>query len=131
MANAKRASMREGPLAALFRKTEEGEDAAQAAGGAAPRAQQPPRARAARPPPRTRARAACRTRRSARRAAGAAEPEAHVPIAAGAPAPRLLLGDPRERDGAPGAGDAAPRRLRARRAGAERRRRDAPARASR
>ena len=26
MANAKRASMREGPLAALFRKTEDGED---------------------------------------------------------------------------------------------------------
>ncbi len=43
MANAKRASMREGPLAALFRKTEEAEDgagpaaSASAAGGAGPR----------------------------------------------------------------------------------------------
>ena len=31
MANAKRASMREGPLAALFRKTEEGETAPESA----------------------------------------------------------------------------------------------------
>ena len=40
MASGKRASMREGPLAALFRKTEEGQDAAA-----------PPPAEAAEPPP--------------------------------------------------------------------------------
>ena len=70
MASGKRASMREGPLAALFRKTEtEGlEDAA-----AAPRAAAQPRRRAPRSPRRRRARAragaarrsrACRRRRS-------------------------------------------------------------------
>ncbi len=71
MANAKRASMREGPLAALFRKTEEGEDPAGPAddgeslepGGRAPPARPRLRPPAARRPQCIRARAGCRTRR--------------------------------------------------------------------
>ena len=67
MANPKRASMREGPLAALFRKTE-GEDG-EPAGGTGPRPSRRPRPAAEARPPRpepvadapTRARAACRT----------------------------------------------------------------------
>ena len=61
MANAKRASMREGPLAALFRKTEGAEEEqVEPAEG-----EQPAHRRAPRRPRRrrTRARAACRTRR--------------------------------------------------------------------
>ena len=98
MANAKRASMREGPLAALFRKTEDAEDEppepaeARAAAGRS----------AAAPPPRRRAARPARERPAAPRAerldagAGRSPRTSH---AAGAPAPRLLLGDPRERDG--------------------------------
>src|SRR5687767_7108035 len=54
MASGKRASMREGPLAALFRKTEtEGlEDGDAAAPPAQPRAQEPPAAPAPAPAPR-------------------------------------------------------------------------------
>ena len=61
MANANRASMREGPLAALFRRTEEGAEA-NAPAPAAPEPQAPPAARS----PCTPARAACLTPRSAR-----------------------------------------------------------------
>ena len=84
MASGKRASMREGPLAALFRKTEtEGlEDAA-----AAP---QPPRAPEA-------PRAAERPRRP-RRVPGARAGAARAD-AAGAAAPRVLLRPAREHDG--------------------------------
>src|SRR5262245_10744315 len=56
MASGKRASMREGPLAALFRKTEEGQEAQQAAAPAEPPPRQPepepePRAEVAEQPP--------------------------------------------------------------------------------
>src|SRR5262245_45499840 len=58
MASGKRASMREGPLAALFRKTEEGQEAQQAAAPADPPPRQPdpepepePRAEAVEQPP--------------------------------------------------------------------------------
>ena len=72
MASGKRASMREGPLAALFRKTEtEGLEQAR-------RGEPPPRPRAVPP-------------------SAADEPEApRMPDAAGAPAPRLLLRHPRQ-----------------------------------
>ena len=80
MASGKRASMREGPLAALFRKTEtEGLEDAAAAPRAAPRSRAP-RA-AARPAP------APAPRRGAARA-----------DAAGAAAPRVLLRPAREHD---------------------------------
>ena len=81
MANAKRASMREGPLAALFRKTEGTEDEQATAAAEQPRAGAPPsraRERTADAAPRIRARAACRTRRSAPPRRRRAEP-AHVP----------------------------------------------------
>ncbi len=84
MASGKRASMREGPLAALFRKTEtEGLEDAAAAPPQQPRAEEPPRAspRAAPPAPEQPA-----TRRAARA------------DAAGAPAPRVLLRPAREHD---------------------------------
>ena len=133
MADPKRASMREGPLAALFRKTEDGAGrgrGAQAAPDVAPeaapraplrrarRAQRRARApRAARAPARragaarTRAlRAACRTPRCAARCEAEAP---RVPAPAGAPAPRLLLGDPREHDGAAARASRARRRRRA------------------
>jgi len=62
MANPKRASMREGPLAALFRKTE-GEDG-EAAGETETEPTLAPEAATPRPPRRPiRARAACPTRR--------------------------------------------------------------------
>jgi cell division protein FtsZ len=125
MANAKRASMREGPLAALFRKTEETGRERRRRARAAARREQPARA-AARPlPPAARSRAArhpqrpgapeppARERpaapRAERRERRAEEPrERRGAHAAGAPAPRLLLGDPRERDGAPAPRPAAP-----------------------
>ena len=92
MPTGKRASMREGPLAALFRKTAEDAPATEqpeersaaehgaaepAAGRAASAADEP-----AAPPRRARA--------------------SHVPLAAGAPAPRLLRRHPREPARAPG-----------------------------
>ncbi len=65
MANAKRASMREGPLAALFRKTEEARGRRGPSRRTAPAAEPSLRAaaRGTAPPPRTHARAACRTLR--------------------------------------------------------------------
>ena len=88
MASGKRASMREGPLADLFRKTEQ----ARRAGRRERRPRPPTRAaspRRRRPPPRsaarrsrrrrTRARPATRIRRSARRADAPPAPEPHVP----------------------------------------------------
>ncbi len=56
MANAKRASMREGPLAALFRKTEEAEGLAESAGAAEPEATAAPPVRAQPSAPRARER---------------------------------------------------------------------------
>ena len=95
MANAKRASMREGPLAALFRKTEEDEGAARGAASA------PQRAAAAAPTPsqpvapaRERPAAPGAERLDAGAVRGRRRLRAHR---RGAPAPRLLLGDPRER----------------------------------
>ena len=94
--------MREGPLAALFRKTDE--DAARA-----PRAR-----RAAAGEPRSREAASATSRRRARApravphpaparrsrdASRAREEPRDVPDAAGAPAPRVLRGHPRERHG--------------------------------
>ena len=100
MANGKRASMREGPLAALFRKTEEAEEASRPR-----RAERPRRAAAPRAAPSA---AAAHPRETGlphpalgAREPGAAGAESRVPTPAGAPAPRLLLGDPREHDGAP------------------------------
>ena len=103
MANGKRASMREGPAGgAVPQDREDAEDEPRepppssraapprraarrerAATPAAPPARERPAAPGARAPP-----------RAARRAP-------HVPTPAGAPAPRLLLGHPREHDGAP------------------------------
>ena len=121
MANGKRASMREGPLAALFRKTEEATSAEQAERAAeqARRAGAASRAASAPPTP-----AAAHPRESGlphpalgAAAAGARRAEPRVPTPAGAPAPRLLLGDPREHDGAPPPSAPRPRRdaVRARR----------------
>ncbi len=104
MANAKRASMREGPLAALFRKTEgaegeqgEGREPEQAAAPAAAE----PRAASA---PQTPAAAHPRESGLPHPALGAAAQAPAEPAPrgqpAGAPAPRLLLGHSRERDGA-------------------------------
>ena len=103
MASGKRASMREGPLADLFRKTEQ---AAEQAEDAAPGGRRGPRPRAldaGRPgAPRAGAAATAPARdrlpasvagRDARRAAGARAARAH---AAGAPAPRLQRGHPRQ-----------------------------------
>ena len=82
MASGKRASMREGPLAALFRKTEEHglEDEVPAPESPEPRRAAPHGGRGG----------ARRGRRG----------RAAHPHAAGAAAPRLLLGDPREHPGA-------------------------------
>ncbi len=75
MANAKRASMREGPLAALFRKTEEAEDG-QAEAQPAPRAAQPARQEAPAPPAHPRQTGLPHPALSA----PAAEPEPEAPI---------------------------------------------------
>ncbi len=87
MANAKRASMREGPLAALFRKTEDptAEDGA-GPEPPAPRVDAAERRRRDHP-----ARAGCRTRRWAPRTFSAAGGGAHSPRRASAcatPSPR-------------------------------------------
>ena len=98
----KRASMREGPLAALFRKTdEESEESA-----APPDPQPSERSRDSDAPhPALKASAETRERACGQRRAGS-QP-------ARAPAPRVLLGDPRERDGpaprGPGDGRVRPR----------------------
>ena len=63
MANAKRASMREGPLAALFRKTEEAEELQAEAAGRARAPPEPARAGGPAHRRRTPARPACRTPR--------------------------------------------------------------------
>ena len=86
MANAKRASMREGPLAALFRKTDEASEEESAGSPAA--ASDHVRAT----PPHPALSASTDTREQEESARGGAHP-------ARAPAPRVLLGDPRERDG--------------------------------
>ena len=116
MASGKRASMREGPLADLFRRTERGRRGGRRAGApkkpARERAPRPRRApsrrrpgapRAAEPATaRPRRDAATRTRRSAptpERAAPSRVPR-HAD-AAGAPAPRVQLGHPREHPRAP------------------------------
>ena len=65
MASGKRASMREGPLAALFRKTDEGEPGAGERGGGRPGARDAARRASSRSRRRTRRRPATRTRRSA------------------------------------------------------------------
>ncbi len=103
----KRASMREGPLAALFRKTEEeeGEGEVAAPGPESAPEQTEARARGERPVPPARTPrgaqprdAPPRAERVRRAGAGGARSGAQPP---GAPAQRLLLGDPREHDGAP------------------------------
>ncbi len=65
MANAKRASMREGPLAALFRKTEDSEGPARRRRGAGERRarREPASETSGRPPPAHPATAACHTPR--------------------------------------------------------------------
>ena len=96
MANAKRASMREGPLAALFRKTdEEAEALPRASGRSSPRER--------RLPAPTHPRDASAAPSSPERLARTPAEERACPHPAGAPAPRLLLGDTRERDGEAGA----------------------------
>ena len=106
MPNAKRASMREGPLAALFRKTAEDTDESRR------------RTTARRPPPRA-ARTRAHQRPTETEASAPAEPtvapgrhrrvdrpgqaaepefeEPRIPLPARAPAPRLLRRHPRER----------------------------------
>ena len=59
---AERASMREGPLAALFRKTEDGEGTERGGGARPPRARRPMRASPRLRDPSSRE-AGCRTRR--------------------------------------------------------------------
>lgn len=73
MANPKRASMREGPLAALFRKTEEGEEAEGQAAESAPAA----RERRPEPPPHPRETGVPHPALGAREAE--AEPETRIP----------------------------------------------------
>ena len=103
MANPKRASMREGPARGAVPQDRRGRGAARAqSAGAAARGADAPAAssrRAPGPPARDRPAAP----RAERQPAGRPSQEVHVPSPAGAAAPRLLLGDPRERDGAPGA----------------------------
>jgi cell division protein FtsZ len=72
MANPKRASMREGPLAALFRKTEEGEESGQVADAPAPAREQQPA-----PPPHPRDTGLPHP--ALRAEEPAAEPEARIP----------------------------------------------------
>ncbi len=72
MANPKRASMREGPLAALFRKTEEGEETGQVADAPAPASEQQPA-----PPPHPRDTGLPHP--ALRAEEPAAEPEARIP----------------------------------------------------
>jgi cell division protein FtsZ len=72
MANPKRASMREGPLAALFRKTEEGEETGQVADAPAPAGEQQPA-----PPPHPRDTGLPHP--ALRAEEPAAEPEARIP----------------------------------------------------
>ena len=87
MANPKRASMREGPLAALFRKTEEGEEAPPAIEAApAARERQPAPQSPPAHPPRDRPSTPGAARRGSPSPAGI--PDSHAP---GAPAPRLLI----------------------------------------
>ena len=129
MPTGKRASMREGPLAALFRKTAEDTGAPGAPGGdaapdqpseATPRRPASVRSRAsglrcrphvepprpARQPPRPAAApappAALRTRAARHRSERARAPD---PLPAGAPAPRVLSGHPGELDGSPAASE--------------------------
>ncbi len=121
MANAKRASMREGPLAALFRKTEEQEERGGAAhalprAGGAGRGRRAAHGRRAAPAPKRPARGTRGRARAAQRESGLPHPALSRPtlapereedlraLAAGASAPRLLLGDTREPHGPPAIG---------------------------
>ena len=105
MPTAKRASMREGPLAALFRKTAQDTDEQPQASDRArrrrarpdARAQRPRRPRQPRPPSRPSHPVGPSSDRRGQAARARGRGAAHIPLAPRAPAPRLLGRHPRER----------------------------------